>query len=222
MGPAAPREQQDAIRKALSSGKDPGARNLQNADLGLTISAQLAQTMGGEITFEGSEAKGNAFHFKAAFRVEPDATALARSRPSVPRGLSAVVVAAGPALRCALAETLEAWKMKAAPADGARAAAILEEAAKAGRQPDLVVLDTAIPPAERLALLKEAESRPGLIPALILLHAASEGEDEAGKWSHLTRVALVRKPVKESDLLAAILEVAPVPILQVASQHCSR
>ncbi len=213
MGPAVPREQQDAIREALSSARDPGARNLQDADLGLTISAQLAQTMGGEITFEGLEGKGNAFHFKAAFRVEPDATTLARSRPSVPRGLSAVVVAAGPALRCALAETIEAWKMKAVPADGARAAAILEEAAKAGRRPDLVVLDAAIPPAERLALLEAAESRPGLIPALILLHGAAEAEEEAGKWSHLTRVALVRKPVKESDLIEAIL--------QVALQHCS-
>jgi PAS domain S-box-containing protein len=76
-------EKQRAVFEAFSQADSSTTRKYGGTGLGLTISAQLVQMMGGRIWLESQEGKGSAFHFTARFRLAPVDDKVNEARPAV-------------------------------------------------------------------------------------------------------------------------------------------
>ena len=178
-------------------------RRFGGTGLGLTISSQLVEMMGGRLWLESEPGKGSRFHFVARFEIYKGETAPAPLFEL--RSLRALVVDDNATNRTILAEILDNWQMSAAAADSAHTAMDMLRDASKRRQPfQLVLTDAAMPDvdgftlAEQIAALYRSNT-----PKVILLTSAGSAALR-GRRAKLFAATLA-KPVKQSDLLDAIV-----------------
>jgi len=165
-------------------------RRYGGTGLGLTICSQLAQLLGGSLTFESQVDVGTTFWFEVELDV------IEQSRPldgleEVFEGRSVVVVDAAAATREAVSELLEGWGLDVVAASSA------DEGA------DLLLSDPSIVAAVADEVAGASDSwriRPssGCVP-LVVMHPI--GAPPAGDRAKMASVA---KPVRASQLRAAL------------------
>jgi CheY-like chemotaxis protein len=127
------------------------------------------------------------------------------------RSLRVLVVDDNATNRAILTEILESWQMSAAAADSAHTAlAMLHQAAQRGQPFQLVLTDAAMPDVDGFSLAEQIASvyRAGM-PKVILLTSAG-APALRGRRIKLFAATLI-KPVKQSDLLDAIVTVFAGP-----------
>ena len=187
-------------------------RRYGGTGLGLTISSQLVEMMGGRLWLESEPGKGSRFHFVARFRVYDGETVPAPSFEL--RSLRTLVVDDNATNRMIVAEVLDSWQMSAAVADSAQTALdMLRQAAERGQPFQLVLTDAAMPDVDGFTLAEQiANVYRTNTPKVILLTSAGSAALR-GRRAKLFAAALA-KPVKQSDLLDAIVTAfaaAPAP-----------
>jgi PAS domain S-box-containing protein len=179
-------------------------RRYGGTGLGLTISSQLVEMMGGRLWLESEPGQGSRFHFVARFEVHTGATD-AVAPPFDLRSLRALVVDDNATNRTILTEILESWQMTAAAADSARQAMeMLRLAAERGQAFHLVLTDAAMPDVDGFALADRIVSDHGSRGPKIILLTSAGPTVLRGRRAKLFAAALA-KPVKQSDLLDAIV-----------------
>jgi PAS domain S-box-containing protein len=188
-------------------------RRYGGTGLGLTISTQLVEMMGGRLWLESEPGRGSRFHFVARFPVHKGATETVPAPSFELRSLRVLVVDDNATNRMILTEILESWQMTAAAADSADTAMeMLRHAAERGQPFHLVLTDAAMPDVDGFTLAEQVASdqRTGAPKVMLLTSAGSPAL--RGRRAKLFAAALV-KPVKQSDLLDAIVTVftAPAP-----------
>jgi CheY-like chemotaxis protein len=163
--------------------------------------------MGGDITVESTVGKGSTFHFTARFGLA--AGPRQRPQPAEPldvRGLPVLVVDDNATNRRILEEVLSSWGMRpAAAAGGAAALAELERAADAGTPYRLVLLDAMMPEMDGFTLAARIRRDPRLAGTPLVMLASSIQPGEATRARELGIAVCLLKPVKQSELLEAIL-----------------
>src|SRR5215218_5298958 len=179
-------------------------RRFGGTGLGLTISAQLVELMGGRIWIESEPGKGSHFHFSAPFSLQQVGSTPVPPSADNLRDLRVLVVDDNATNRLILDEMLTSWEMRAASVDSARAAlGELSRAMDAGRPYHLVITDALMPDVDGFTLARqmEADKRLGAVKVIMLTSAGlPQGRSRASNIS-----AQLIKPVKHSDLLDAIL-----------------
>ncbi len=203
-----PADKQAIVFEAFAQADSSTTRQFGGSGLGLPISAQLVEMMGGRIWVESEPGRGSHFHFTTRLGVPPG---VAR-RSRVPRGLAAVrvlVVMESASQRVALEELLASWGMKPAVAEDARAALAALETARARRAPFRVALiDAHLRGMDGFALVEAmARHRAHRRVAPLVLTAAGRVADVA-RAEKLGVHATVTRPWKPSDLLDALLVAA--------------
>jgi PAS domain S-box-containing protein len=197
-------DKQWQIFGAFVQGDASTTRRYGGTGLGLTISAQLVELMGGRIWVESDVGAGSRFHFVAHFGVQPHASDAPPSAANL-RGLRVLVVDDNATNRTILEEMLTSWRMQARTVDGAEAAlAALAEAAELGRPYQLVLTDALMPDVDGFMLAGriKADKRHARTKLIVL---TSAGSMPAKKRVASGRIAAcLTKPVKHSDLLDAI------------------
>src|SRR5215510_2468892 len=180
-------------------------RRYGGTGLGLTISSQLVEMMGGRLWLESQPGKGSQFHFVARFDVHADAVDAAPSLPFDLRALRALVVDDNATNRRILTEILESWQMKAAGVDSARAALeAMRTAFDAGTPFQLVLTDALMPDVDGLALAEQIVTHDRFNTVKIILLTSAGAPTLRGRRAALFAGTLI-KPVKQSDLLDAIV-----------------
>ena len=200
-----PPEKQSQIFGAFVQADASTTRRYGGTGLGLAISSQLVELMGGRIQVESEVDRGSHFSFAAHFELQEDAPAHFRVPASIDlRDVRALVVDDNATNRRICEEMLASWHMKPEAVDSAQAAlARLTDAAERGEPYRLVVSDAFMPNIDGLDFGRAIKADARLKgTSLILLTSGPLGrfDSRGGVFS-----AVLSKPVKQSDLLDAIV-----------------
>ena len=169
--------------------------------------------MGGRIWLTSEEGRGSQFRFVAAFAVQPQPRA--ESRPSAENlhDLRVLVVDDNAANRTILEELLVSWRMEATAVDSAAGAlAALDDAIRQQRPFHLVLTDALMPDVDGFALARQIAADARLADAKVIMLTSSGASPTRQREADRTFVSQLTKPVKQSDLLDAILTAFGEPI----------
>jgi two-component system, sensor histidine kinase and response regulator len=202
-----PADKLDLIFKAFEQADMSTTRRYGGTGLGLTICSQIVALMGGRIWVESALGRGSTFHFTARLGVQQaPSQSKAMRRPEVLLNLPVLVVDDNATNRRILQEMLTNWRMKPAVASsGPAALAEMQRAAEMGEPFPLVLLDAMMPEMDGFTLACEIKRRPELAGAVLMMLSSAGQTGDGARCRQLGIETYLTKPIKQSDLLDAIL-----------------
>ena len=206
-GIGVPQEKQASIFEAFSQADGSMTRKYGGTGLGLTISSRLVQLMGGRIWVDSELGKGSRFHFTSHFKIQKSPVRKIIPRdPSTLRDMGVLVVDDNATNRQILVKLLANWHMVPTVADSAaNAMTILSEAKGLGRDFPLILLDAQMPDVDGFALAEYIKRHPDWETATVMMLSSAGQRGDALRCRELGVAAYLTKPVRQAELLDAIL-----------------
>ena len=208
-----PADKQRSIFGVYNQADVTTVRRYGGTGLGLAVSAQLVNLMGGRIKIKSQPGHGSRFRFTARF-IRQQGSEARQNEASFPglTGLRVLVVDDNASARKILREILENHKMKPVLASGAKETREILLKAQAERTPfDLILLDSDMPEKDGIALAvwikRQKISDAGIIMMLTFPHFRRKPELE-----ELGITTSVLKPVGALELVSAILKFQGIAI----------
>ncbi|MGC8908390.1 MAG: response regulator [Desulfomonilaceae bacterium] len=202
-----PEDKQQKIFEAFEQVDNASTRQYAGTGLGLAITSQLVQKMGGRIWVESTLGKGSVFHFTLKLGVS--------SQSKKPKNgianfdltdLPVLVVDDNATNRQILADTLRSWGMvPTTVADSAEAIQAVAKAREQGKPFTLALIDFLLPDMDGFQLTQKINGTPGLEIATIVMLTSGGQRGDAARCRELGIAGYLLKPVKQSDLFAAIV-----------------
>ena len=201
-------EARSRIFDSFSQADGSTTRKHGGTGLGLTISKQLVELMGGKIGVDNALTQGSIFWFDVNFdkrRVDSDDPSF---NLKTTRGLRALIVDHTPATRAVLERQLASWHIASDSTDTAgECLARLRAAAEAGQPYTVALLDMELPRTSGLALAATIKSDPLLADLkLLLLSTERSAADPVQRREAGVAFQLI-KPARECDLFDCIVTV---------------
>ncbi|MBI1747844.1 MAG: response regulator [Acidobacteria bacterium] len=205
-----PIEKQRHIFDAFAQADGSTTRQYGGTGLGLTISARLAAMMGGHIWVESEVGKGSTFHFTACFgRQNGPAITQPQTAAVDLANMPVLVVDDNATNRTILEEMLTHFGMRPTVVNsGAEALAAIEQARRLQKPFPFAVIDFHMPEMDGFTLAERIKMDPEPNATTIIM-LTSAGQSIRSAQSHELGIAgFLTKPVKQSELLNAILAVS--------------
>ena len=217
-----PAGKQEAIFESFTQADGSMTRRYGGTGLGLTISRQLVELMGGQIRVISAPGMGSTFTVTASFRVDPEAD----SEPIFPSDgslgrLSVLVVDDNPVSLQILAEMVAGFVGRVSLADSSAQALRLAET----NPFDLFLVDARMPDKDGFELVRDLKARGFYTPVILLTSSGQRGE--AARSRELGIAGYLLKPVGVSELVMAIQAVfseqkREEPNRQLVTRHLLR
>jgi PAS domain S-box-containing protein len=206
-----PEEKQWEIFGAFVQADASTTRRYGGTGLGLTISTQLVEMMDGRMWLDSEPGKGTQFHFVARFELARDTVEPISSTTNNLRNLHVLVVDDNATNRFILSEILASWQMRATAVDTATAALeSLQQAAQKGDPFHLLLTDALMPDVDGFSLAQQVARDDRLGKPKVILLTSAGASALRGRASGVFAARLA-KPVKQSDLLDAIVTAFSTP-----------
>jgi len=208
-GRGIPAETQGRLFQAFTQADGSTTRRYGGSGLGLAICRELVGLMGGEIGLQSEPDRGSTFWFTARLlRAAGDPDYPCR-QPHL-EGRRVLIVDDNASSRRVVQYYCQMWGMVVTEAGSGPAALQLLRNASAEGPPDIAVIDSEIPGMGGRTLARHLRSDPRLAPNRILL-MRSLAELEQVEAPETVADGSVRKPVAESSLLRALLDLLGGP-----------
>ncbi len=217
-----PREKLGVLFQAFSQVDTSTTRKYGGTGLGLAISLQLVKLMGGRVWVESEPGQGSTFHFTVRLGLSTSVTPLtAPADLSRLRSLSVLVVDDNATNRRILQDMLSHWEAVPVLVESGREALAALHAAASSRKPfQLVLLDNMMPEMDGFMLAEEISREPGLAGSTLMMLSSADRRENIARCRDVGVKAYLNKPIRRSELQAAILSVlgaSPGQELQAAN-----
>lgn len=157
-----------------------GLRDAKSTGLGLTISRQLVEMMGGRIWVDSEEGSGSIFHFTLTLLVPSPWAGPRQDEPVRLRGKRVLVVCACPLTAAHIERTLASQGLRvSAAANAAQAIREVQQAHQANQPFDLLLTHAELPDGTGMDLARQVHEVQTPRPALMLLSPAGGRGDAA-------------------------------------------
>jgi CheY-like chemotaxis protein/anti-sigma regulatory factor (Ser/Thr protein kinase) len=201
-----PAEKQQAIFEPFAQADGSTTRKYGGTGLGLTISSQLVDMMGGRIWVESEPGRGSTFHFTVRLRIQSTPVVRPLAPPTGLRAMPVLVVDDNATNRRILKDLLRNWRMNPTEVESAAAAlTALQEAVRVQRPFGLILLDGHMPEMDGFGLAQRIEECPDFAQPTIMMLTSGDQNRDAARCRDLGVVAYLVKPIQQADLVRAII-----------------
>ncbi|MCK4305125.1 MAG: response regulator, partial [Candidatus Eisenbacteria sp.] len=205
-----PEDKQNTIFEPFCQADGSATREYGGTGLGLTISQQLVELMGGRIWIESQPGAGSAFHFLMELKKQPSAGRAAAGLEMTRgwQGLPALVIDDNATHRRVLLEMLTHWGLEVTEAEsGLAGLQELEQAQATSRPFRLVLLDGMMPEMSGFAVARRIRDADVPGDGLVMMLSSNHIHSDVARCRELGIATHLVKPIKWSKLLSGIATV---------------
>jgi two-component system sensor histidine kinase/response regulator len=207
-----PLEKQRVIFEAFSQADGSTTRKYGGTGLGLTVSRQLCNLMGGEMGVESEPGKGSTFWFTVRLEKQPNRATVVLTATSDLKELRVLVVDDNATNCSILLHQTSSWGMMSHSAEsGPQALDMLRAAAQRGEPYDIAIIDLQMPGTDGFELGKAIKADP-TIRQVRLAMLTSFGVKGHGKQAlQCGFAAYLMKPVRQLQLYDCLITIMSCP-----------
>ena len=203
-----PKDQIDRLFKSFSQVDSSTTRKFGGTGLGLTISKQLAELMGGQIGVKSKGDKGSTFWFTAVLEKQPEDRKEKIVVPNNIKGKRILIVDDNATNRYVLREQVNLWGCRHGEASsGMHALEELRLAVDSKDPYEIAILDMQMPEMDGESLGRKIKQGPELKNTILIMMTSLGQRGDAKRLEQIGFAAYLTKPVKQSQLCDCLVTV---------------